>query len=82
MLKRHGARIGMPELHPHLLRHYYAHEFLAGDEESGVDPGLPEDLMRNLGHRNMKMIVAVYGVDKAEERARKANRRLSVGDRL
>lgn len=48
-----GARIGIPELHPHDLRHSYAVAAL----RSGVDV---KTVQHNLGHRNAAMTLDVY----------------------
>ena len=48
-----GAEIGMPELHPHDLRHSYAVAAL----RSGVDV---KTVQHNLGHRNAAMTLDVY----------------------
>jgi len=82
MIKRRGAAAGMPGLHPHQLRHFFAHEYLSGDEANGILPGAPEDLRHLLGHSSTKMIQKTYGAAKAEDRANAMNRRLSPGERL
>jgi site-specific recombinase XerD len=82
MLKRRGTAAGIPDLHPHQLRHYFAHEYLVGDLDNGIMPGTPEDLRRILGHTSTKMVDKVYGAFMAEQRANAINRRQNVGDRL
>jgi hypothetical protein len=42
MLRRRGAQVGLPGLHPHQLRHTFAHEWLAQGGTEG-------DLMRIAG---------------------------------
>lgn len=75
MLERRSAQAGIARIHPHQLRHTAAHLWLAasgGDETSA---------MRLFGWRSRQML-ARYGASAADERARDAARRLSLGDRL
>ncbi|MGH3565508.1 MAG: tyrosine-type recombinase/integrase [Pseudonocardia sp.] len=74
MLARRCALAGLPALHPHQLRHTWAHDQLAhGAQESDVE--------RLAGWRSPTM-VRRYGASAAAERARDSARRLARGDRV
>lgn len=74
MIRRRARAAGLEHLHPHQLRHTYAHHWLAaGGSETG--------LMKNAGWSSRSMVQR-YASSTAAERAREEHRRLRLGDRL
>ena len=72
MLGKRCDAAGIPHVHPHQLRHTFAHEYLAHDGQEG-------DLMRLAGWKSPQMLRR-YGASLADERAREAY--TSPADRL
>lgn len=72
LLARRCRAAGLPRLHPHQLRHTYAHVFLS-------EGGLEGNLVHNMGWKSRAMVDR-YGSSAAAERARAAYK--SPGDKL
>ena len=73
MLERRGRAVAIPNLHPHMLRHTWAHYAKQNLSE--------EELMRLAGWRSRQMVDR-YAASLADERAREAGKRRPLGDEL
>jgi integrase len=73
MLERRGDSVGV-KVHPHMLRHVWAHRWLAQGYQE-------EDLRRLAGWRSRQML-SRYAASAAQERALAAHRRFAAEDDL
>lgn len=74
MLERRCDLAGVERIHPHQLRHTFAHTWLAEGGSEG-------DLMRLAGWKSRQMLQR-YGASAADERARAAHQAMKLGDRI
>lgn len=74
MIQRRGEAVGAKGLHPHVLRHTWAHMMKLARMSD-------EEIMKLAGWRSPQML-ARYAASTAAERARESGRRLAPGDRL
>lgn len=74
MIRRRGEAIGVKGLHPHVMRHTWAHLMKSANMSD-------DEIMKNAGWRSPQML-ARYAASTASERARDSARRLAPGDRL
>jgi site-specific recombinase XerD len=74
LVRVRAQRAGLEHIHPHQLRHTFAHDFLsAGGQE--------RDLMRLAGWSSPEML-SRYGASAADQRAKDAAQRMRRGDRV
>jgi len=74
MIQRRGERVGVKGLHPHTMRHTWAHLM----KQSSMSD---DEIMKIAGWRSPQML-ARYAASTAAQRARDSARRLAPGDRL
>lgn len=74
VVERRAKQAGLEHIHPHLFRHLATHELLA----RGMQVNNVAEL---LGHKDLNMIMEVYGRPLANKRAIEEFQRLHIGDR-
>lgn len=74
LLAIRAKSVGLGRVHPHQLRHTFAHRWLSAGGNEG-------DLMRLAGWRSRTMLNR-YGASAADARAHEAYRRMRLGDEL
>ncbi len=74
VVKDRGAQAGIPQLHAHMFRHWYAHAMLSAGHQEG-------DIMVLAGWRSREMLSRYARATRAD-RALEASRRLNPADEL
>lgn len=74
LLRRRAAKAGIGHLHPHMLRHTWAHLMKVG--------GMPDDEVMQLGGWRTAQMLSRYGASATSERARTTYDRIAPGDRF